>query len=52
MKQREYLHSLLVSQLITFEHLLFAAMVFGGIGAFAYGYGQLAHTFADLMLHR
>jgi len=50
MKQREYRHSLLVSQLVTFDHLLFAATVFTGIGAFAYGYGHLAHTIADLLL--
>jgi len=52
MKQREYRHSLLVSQLVTFDHLLFAATVFTGIGAFAYGYGHLAHTIADLLLRR
>jgi hypothetical protein len=52
MKQREYRHSLLVSQLITFEHLLFAATVFAGIGTFAYGYGHLAHMTADLLLRR
>jgi hypothetical protein len=28
------------------------ATVFGGIGAFAYGYGHLAHTIADLLLRR
>jgi hypothetical protein len=47
-----YRHSLLVSQLVTFDHLLFAATVFTGIGAFAYGYGHLAHTIADLLLRR
>ena len=26
--------------------------VFTGIGAFAYGYGHLAHTIADLLLRR
>jgi hypothetical protein len=52
MKQREYRHSLLVSQLVTFDHLLFAATVLTGIGAFAYGYGHLAHTLADLLLRR
>jgi hypothetical protein len=52
MKQREYRHSLLVSQLVTFDHLLFAATVFTGIGAFAYGYGHLAHTITDLLLRR
>jgi hypothetical protein len=52
MKQREYRHSLLVTQLITFEHLLFAATVFAGTGTFAYGYGHLAHTIAALLLRR
>jgi hypothetical protein len=45
-------HSLLVSRLLASEHILFVAMVFGGIGALACGYGHFAHTIADLKLRR